>query len=303
MSNLVETKIPDAWVIVGVGYSGQRLARELRSQGAEVTATTRAPTDDALKPLREAGVTLVEADFLAPGPLPRLDVGRGATAVISVPPARGGSELDQVMERRIIRWLADHGVTRVIYWSATSVYGSSEGGQVIDSTPEEPNTSVGIRRYAAERRTLSEAARVGVDVDIMRLVGIYGPQRTIRRRLLANDYRLVEGGHTYSNRIHVDDIVSATLHIASRPFSDSRWVVSDAHPFVIREMVSWACERLGLELPPEVPLDSLTERAQSFWKGNRRAHPLRLLAGGWRPTYPTFKEGLTASWAEEDAES
>lgn len=303
MSNQVDTKIPEAWIIVGAGYSGQRLAQQLRQRGASVVATTRDPEDKAFRSLREAGVALYAADFLAADSLPRVDIESGATAVISVPPARGGSEFDQVMERRIIRWLADHGVQRVLYWSATSVYGSSKGGQVIDSTPEEPNTSVGIRRYAAERRTLAEAARVGIDVDIMRLVGIYGPQRTIRRRLLSDDYRLVEGGHTYSNRIHVDDIVSATLHIASRPFSDSRWVVSDAHPFVIREMVSWACERLGVPLPPEVPLASLTERAQSFWKGNRRAHPLRLLAGGWRPSYPTFREGLSASWAEEDAES
>lgn len=288
------------WLIIGAGYSGQRLAHHLRREGARVCATSRDATTDESIALQKAGVELYAVDFLSDEPLPEIPGLEGGFAVISVPPARGGTTQDALLERRIARWCVDLDIRRAVYWSATSVYGSSEGAKVIDRTPEAPNTSVGIRRYDAERRLLAEAARIGLDVDIMRLVGIYGPHRTIRRRIARGDYRLVEGGYSLSNRIHVDDIVSATLHILNQPHLESRWVVSDGHPFVIREMVEWVCEELGLSLPEEVPLSALSERAQSFWKGNRRAHPLRLLTTGWRPRYPSYVEGLRASWAEEE---
>jgi nucleoside-diphosphate-sugar epimerase len=58
---------------------------------------------------------------------------------------------------------------------------------------------------------------------------------------------------------------------------------------------------LGLPPPPEEPFATagLTGMAASFYEENRRVRNDRLRALGWAPRYPSFREGLEASLAEE----
>lgn len=293
----------ESWLILGAGYAGARMARGLAKAGVPVWATVR--DDVGAKALRSDGVAAVVAAFpqdnsarggegingehVAVGPAPR-------TAVLSIPPARGD---DAPVEAEALAWAKARGVERVVYWSSTSVYGSSDGATIDETTAVAPDTEVGIRRLAAEDRVRAAAHALGMSLAVVRIVGIYGPHRNLRQRLERGDYALVDGGAMWSNRVHVDDIAHATRHIARQEAMDGVWLLSDGHPFQVRDFVRWNVETLGLAPPPEARLEELAPRARAFWTGNRRVAPARLWASGWRPLYPDWREGTLACWREE----
>ena len=62
-------------------------------------------------------------------------------------------------------------------------------------------------------------------------------------------------------------------------------------------MIEHACHLLGLDPPPLVSLDDagLSPQARAFYAENRRVANLkakRVL--GWRPRYPSYREGLAS---------
>ena len=67
-------------------------------------------------------------------------------------------------------------------------------------------------------------------------------------------------------------------------------------------VIAHAARLLGLPEPPLTPLDidALPVKAQRFYRENRRVSNARAKAElGWRPAYPTYREGLAAILAGE----
>jgi hypothetical protein len=57
-----------------------------------------------------------------------------------------------------------------------------------------------------------------------------------------------------------------------------------------RDYYAWCSEFLTQPMPPHGPVD--TERKRGLT--NKRVSNAKLRATGWSPTYPSFREGLTA---------
>jgi nucleoside-diphosphate-sugar epimerase len=198
-----------------------------------------------------------------------------------------------------LRWLQQHGCTRVVYWSATSVHGAAGGAEVHAGSPVQPDTARGRARAAHEADCRSLAASLGIAVDLVRLPGIHGPGRTVLERIRRGDYPLVDGGFMWSNRIHVADIASATLHILGSTPGGQDWLASDGTPFQVIEMVTWVCSTWALPMPPSCRLDDLPDSVADFWRGDRRCNPERLLQTGWRPAFPNYRVAMLDAWRQE----
>lgn len=281
------------WILLGAGYAGSRLANRVVRDGEKVLATVRDPS--AALALELSGVFVVMNDF-EEGADVRAPNLRDATCVLSIPPSKSG---DVGLETRALDWAFSIGARRFLYWSSTSVYGESKGAEINERSPVLPTTRIGRRRLEAEERVRVWARTKEVPLAILRLVGIYGPFRNLKQRLARGDYALVDGGTMWSNRIHVDDIVGATLFVANQKTMDGVWLVSDGSPFQVKEFVEWNVSALGLPMPPSLQLASLDERARAFWTGDRRVQPQRLLSLGWEPMWRNFREGTLAAWLEE----
>ena len=66
-------------------------------------------------------------------------------------------------------------------------------------------------------------------------------------------------------------------------------------------MVTYAATLAGLPLPPEMSIESLRPIAQRFYAENKRvSNALAKQELGWKPHYPTYREGLSAIWAKEN---
>ena len=256
-------------LIFGMGYTSKVIAARLRAAGWEVVGTGREGTlrfDD-----REAVLGALA----------------GASHVLSsVPPAREGGDpvLDSYGEA-----LAGAPATWIGYLSSTGVYGDVDGAWV-DETAE-----VGNGRRSA--RTAADLAWQDLDarVRVFRLPGIYGPGRSALDRVReGHAKRIALQGQVFS-RVHVEDIASGV--IAGMDGPAGVYNLGDNEPSSQNAVIEEAA-RLLRALPP--PLQTLEEAALSpmalaFYAENRRvANGKARRVLGWRPAYPTYREGLRA---------
>lgn len=247
-------------LLFGPGYCGRAIANALVAEGWEVTPVRRA----------------------TPHAEVRAAIGRASHVLSTVPPEGGA---DQV--------LAAHGAALAAsgawlgYLSSTGVYGDAGGAWLDESAPLEGRR---VERIAADRAWGALGARV------LRLAGIYGPGRSVLERIAGGRaHRIDLPGHVFS-RVHRDDIVSGVrAAIAHGPAG--AYNLSDDLPASQNLLVEEACRLLGLSPPPLLAPDdaALSPATRAYYGESRRvaagkAH--RLL--GWRPHYPSFREGLRA---------
>lgn len=252
--------------VFGFGYSAEALGRRLAPQDWTVAGTTRG----APRPYEGADAVLVAAPPTAEG-CPGLAALR--PALIERPPA----------------WIG--------YLSTTGVYGDRAGGWVFETSALNAASPEGARRVGAERDWLAFGHLTGATVTVFRLPGIYGPGRSAFDRLREGTARrLVKPGQVFS-RIHVDDLAAGLAASIARPRAGGVYNLCDDEPAPAEAVTAYAARLLGMEPPPQERFEAarLSPMAQRFWGESKRVGNARAKAElGWRPAYPTYREGLRA---------
>ena len=99
----------------------------------------------------------------------------------------------------------------LVYVSTSGVYGDCAGDWVAESRPVAPATPRALRRVNAER-ALRHLGRAGLRLSILRVPGIYAPDRaggTPEARLRRGTPVLAAPDDVYTNHIHADDLAKA----------------------------------------------------------------------------------------------
>ena len=157
-------------IIAGCGYTGRRLAKRLAEAGRDVIGLTgSAGSRDALV---ARGLTAHAWNLDAGEPAPALP--GGCAIVYLVPPPRDGAE-DTRLEH-FLTAISD-GPARLVYASTTGVYGNRDGALVDETAPPRPESDRARRRVDAERRIMRWGTATGVPTCVLRIPGIYGPDR------------------------------------------------------------------------------------------------------------------------------
>ena len=273
----------------GYGYSAESLARRLSARNLSVAGTRRTPPA-ALAP----GVVLAAYRGDAPSAEVR-GLLRGSThLLISIPPDIEG---DVVLRhyREDIAGLSD--LAWVGYLSTVGVYGDHKGAWVDEESPTTPILERSLLRLEAEQAWLAFAGETGRRVEIFRLSGIYGPERSVIDSLRAGTARcIVKPGQVF-NRIHVDDVARVLAAAIDKDTGQKVFNVSDDEPAPPEDVVAYAAELLGLPPPPAIPFGEagLTGMAASFWAECKRVKNTRIRRDlGVELLYPTYREGLRA---------
>lgn len=273
-------------LILGAGYTGKKLARMAIDRGYDVIATTRDGDTAAL--LNELGARAVEWS-VGDDPLEWGEfVDESTHVVYSIPTLYSeyeSGEGDRLP--RHVRPVADvvdicqkRSASRLVYLSSTSVYGDHEGRWVDENTPRRPSSPYGKMR--ADIEDYLRRQDVEPTISVARLVGIYGPGRTMVDSIQSGRYRLVDGGKKVTNRIHVHDIARAILAIIERgPRQFRTFNITDGHPQSVRDLVEFICDVTGIDAPPEERLQEYARRKQNpnavaRWKNTVRVRNDRL---------------------------
>lgn len=215
----------------------------------------------------------------------------GAHIVISTPPGENGCPALNLIGQ-VARDAAS-----VTYLSTTGVYGDLDGGWAFEWTAVNPGSVRGQRRVEAEQgwQTVRE------DVTIVRLPGIYGPGRSpLDRARSGRATRIIKPGQVFS-RAHRDDIASGVKALIDAGVSGV-FNLCDEAAAPPQDVTAYACDLLDLPVPEGVAIEQaeLSEMGRSFYAECKRVSNAKLKAAtGWRPAYPTYREGLQAILAAE----
>jgi nucleoside-diphosphate-sugar epimerase len=190
-----------------------------------------------------------------------------------------------------------------VYISTTGVYGDAAGGLVDETTPVAPGTDRARRRVAAEGAAQSWCAAHGVRCVILRVPGIYGPQRLPLERLQRREPALRPEDAGPGNRIHVDDLVAAILLCCDSAAATGIYNVTDGDHSSSTQYLQLAAAAAGLAPPPLVSMAEARERIPagmlSFLLESRRVDNRRLRQElGLQLRYPTLAAGVRASLDE-----
>ena len=292
-------------LFLGAGYTGKVLAPLALQNGYRFIGTTSNPeTRDFLHHL---GAESFSWDALEE---PHFDQHLGPQTVLiySIPTLFDGvhipgptlQEARHVQPLRRLLDLARHqGLARLIYLSSSSVFGDHQGQWVDEESPLLPTSSLGKIRADIEAFLLQ--SQTDFPIQIARIVGIYGPGRSLVDRIKRDSFTLVDRGRKVTNRIHVFDLASALLAIASAgPLTHQVFNFTDGHPQTLRDVVEFICTELSLPFPPEESLQEYAARTKNpnslaRWKNTVRVRNQRLRKElGYSFTYPDVFAGTQA---------
>jgi len=232
--------------IVGCGYVGLPLARELVLGGAEVTGTTT--RSERLTEIAAVGARSMVATVADPAAL-RAALDGADTVYVTLAAGRGG-DYRQVYVRGLAAVIAalDVGaVKQVIYTSATSVYGQDDGSWVDGLTPTEPSTDRGRLLLEAEA-VLLDGLPPDVAGLVLRLAGLWGPGRDPARWAERWGPVIPGDGAGFLNLIHRDDAVTALLAGARRRVAGVL-TLADGHPTRRRDLYPALAAQAGRPAP------------------------------------------------------
>lgn len=284
-------------VIFGCGYVGAAVARAALAAGARVEALTRNPEKAAaLQALGLAQVVVAElssAEWHG-------QIAGGPDFVVNCVSAGGGPDGYRQSyvagQRSILAWAAAGAapVGTLVYTSSTSVYPQGDGLVVDESAPADGGTPNG--RTIRESEILLQAAPAAAVRRhfILRLAGIYGPDRHhLLDQLRTGADTLGGSGAHHLNLAHREDIVAAILAClqAAPAIANEVFNVADTAPATRAEVVRWLAARLGRPLPA---FDGGTTARRGG-----QPMPDRVISSakiqrvlGWRPRFPDYRAGF-----------
>jgi nucleoside-diphosphate-sugar epimerase len=263
-----------SWVIVGAGYTGQRVARELAVRRADVVVTRR-DAAAAAESARAAGPQVKGIALDLDDPFAADAIPAGSIVVCLAPPSRDPTSVRHLVPR----------ASRLVYVSSTGVYPPGHGAWVFENQPTGPTTDAGRARVVAES-ALPPAA------IILRAAGIHGPGRGLVDRIRAGSYRIVGDGRAAVSRIHVDDLVQAIIR-AGETFVRGPVNVADDAPDPIGEVADAIALRLGLPPPPRVSPETVSPEVAGMLTADRRIANRRMKEElGVVLRYPSWRDSL-----------
>jgi nucleoside-diphosphate-sugar epimerase len=279
-------------LIIGCGYVGLPLGRELVRQGHQVFGLRRSPHSDGTR--EAASIVPVSGDVSNPEDMARLPAPFD-WIVNTVSSSKGGVEDYRrvyLEGTRVVleRFRADP-PRKYVYTSSTGVYEQNDRSIVKESSPAEPASEAGKILLETEKLLLEARNFPAV---ILRVAGIYGPGRGYHfQQFLRGEASIPGRGERFLNMIHVDDVVGAIIAALNNGRPGEIYNASDDEPVPQIHFFRWLSETLGLPMPPFVAESEIatSKRAATNKRVLNRKLKVEL---GYSFKYPTFRQGYTA---------
>ena len=283
---------------MGCGDVGQRVARVLGPRVRRLALTST----PARKPaLRAQGILPLSGDLDEPASLRRLAGLATRVVHLAPPPGEGHAAWwTDPRTRTLLRALRRRTPARaLVYGSTSGVYGDCAGDRVTETRPVAPRTPRAQRRVDAER-LVRHLGRAGVRASILRIPGIYAPDReggTPRGRLLKGTPVLDAADDVYTNHIHSDDLARACVAALWRGRPQRVFNVNDDTALKMGDYFDLAADLYGLPRPPRVRRDAAQATLPlvllSFMSESRRLDNTRMKRElRLRLRYPQVLDGL-----------
>jgi len=259
------------FIIGSNSFSGASFADYLLQQGHEVIGTSRsAEPHSAFLPYRWSGrdvnFRFYQYDLnndLAPmmalikQEKPGYVVNFAAQSMV----AESWKNPDQWFATNVVATVRLHEALRqcdfldkYVHVTTPEVYGSTDGF-IKEDTPFNPSTPYAVSRAASDMSLKTYFDAYGFPVVFTRAANVYGPgqqlyriiPRTILSILTGKKLQLHGGGHSRRSFIHMRDVSSATIKIATEGVAGQTYHISTDEIVTVRALVEKICAKLGVD--------------------------------------------------------
>ena len=208
--------------------------------------------------------------------------------LISIPPQ---AKKDLVL-KKFGKILKKSNFKKLIYLSATSVYGNHDGKWVNENSKLKGNTLFGLARKIADREWTNFRKKSGLDINILRVSGIYSRENNVLKKILKTNIYVKE--KKYFSRIRVEDLA---LIIKKMFYSSKKSMTlnaSDDKPSTNIEVANYAARLLKLKYLTAKPISKFQNKMiKEFYKDSKKVSNKKMKKQlNIRLKYPNYKQGL-----------
>ena len=268
-------------------------------QRANVMALTS--SESRLPELRHKAITPLPGNLDHAATLRRLSGIATHVVHLAPPPSTRPQDNTDPRTQALLRALRLRSpLSKLVYGSTSGVYGDCQGQWVRETRPVNATTPRAQRRVDAEAQLRWFGRSAGVPVHILRIPGIYAPDReggTPRARLVKGTPVLIAVDDVYTNHIHADDLARACLAALYRGKPQRITHASDNTDLKMGDYFDMAADLYGLPRPPRLARADLAAQLpamqMSFLSESRRLDNQRLKTElRLQLRFPTVADGL-----------
>jgi nucleoside-diphosphate-sugar epimerase len=304
------------FVIGGTGFLGTHLVPKLQKQGHEVTILTR--SREKASNLEGLGIKVVVGNLLQPESLMSNLSSQDAVISVAMPdirPGRISSKRFKILRNQTTSYfstpitIAEKLSCPLIFTLGTSF--RTKGDEVADE-------SWPIERFGMTRigelvdPLISEVIKRGSLPLIQMIPGqIYGPGGLFRNLMYEwtkkGKYRVIGSGNNYIPRIYVEDCADAYIKALGKMPIGEKFIIADDGPCTQREFSDFMADCMRVSKPKSIPgfvirivLGKLMYETITMNCRVSNAKAKKCL--GWKPKYPTYRQGLPVAIKEIEKE-
>ena len=181
---------------------------------------------------------------------------------------------------------------KLIYLSATSVYGNHNGKWVNENSKLKGNTLFGLGRKIVDKAWTNFRKQSGLDINILRVSGIYSKESNVLKKILKTNIYVKE--KKYFSRIRIEDLA---IVIKKMFFSSKRSMtlnVADDKPSTNIEVANYAARLLKLKYLKAKPISQFKNKMiREFYKDSKKVSNKNMKKQlKIKLKFPNYKYGL-----------
>ena len=186
-------------------------------------------------------------------------------------------------------------IKSLIYISSTGVYGNHNGDWVDENSLLNAKSQFDKIRVKSEKQCKTFCKKNNLNLNIIRISGIYGPQRIIKFNKKKLDV-IIKKNH-YFSRIHILDAARLISKIIIENFNNEIWNLADDFPSTRELFLLEAIEIKNIKNFARIEFEeyeaTLSDRAKKFWHNNKRVSNSKVKKYfEYRFIFPNYKSGI-----------
>jgi len=208
--------------------------------------------------------------------------------LVSIPPQKN----KDIVVKQFGKFLKKSKFKKLIYLSATSVYGNHNGKWVRENSRLKGKTRFGHGRKMAEESWIKFRNNNNLDINILRVSGIYSKENNVLKKILKTKIYVKE--RKYFSRIHIEDLANIIKKIFYSPKRSMILNASDDKPSTNVEVAFYAAKLLKIKKMQAIPISQFKNKMiKEFYKDSKKVSNKNMKVKlKIKLRFPTYKQGL-----------